>query len=113
MDGIIYTEMRRFYIILEGEGRFVVFIKEAIIQNATGFHIRPAQLFSEKANEFKSDIKVRNEEGMEVDGKSILGLMTMGCTFGSKITIIADGVDEENAVNALVDLVNSKFGEEN
>jgi phosphotransferase system HPr (HPr) family protein len=85
---------------------------EGILQNVTGFHIRPAQLFMEKASGFKSDITVRNEEGMEADGKSILGLMTMGFEFGSKIIIETNGDDEEIAANALMDLVNSKFGEE-
>lgn len=85
---------------------------EGILQNKSGFHIRPAQLFMEKANEFKSDVKVRNEEGIEADGKSILGLMTMGFEYGSKIIIETNGDDEEMAANALLDLVNSKFGEE-
>ncbi len=85
---------------------------EGILQNKAGFHIRPAQLFMEKANEFKSTVKVRNEDGLEVDGKSILGLMTMGLAFGSKIIIVADGEDEQAAAQALLDLVNSKFGEE-
>ena len=87
-------------------------IIEGALQNATGFHIRPAQLFMEKANEFKSDVKVRNEDGMETDGKSIIGLMTMGFELGSKIIIETNGDDEELAANALLDLINSKFGEE-
>ncbi|WP_094604467.1 Phosphocarrier protein NPr [Sporomusa silvacetica DSM 10669] len=87
-------------------------VVEGVLQNKTGFHIRPAQLFMEKANEFKANIMVRNEEGMEADGKSILGLMTMGFEYGSKIVIEASGDDEEIAVKALLDLVNNKFGEE-
>ncbi|SMC52681.1 phosphocarrier protein [Sporomusa malonica] len=87
-------------------------ILEGILQNKTGFHIRPAQLFMEKAIEFKANVAVRNEDGMETDGKSILGLMTMGFEYGSKIIIETNGEDEEMAANALLDLVNSKFGEE-
>lgn len=87
-------------------------VVEGVLQNKTGFHIRPAQLFMEKANEFKAGIKVKNAEGMEADGKSILGLMTMGFEYGSKIIIEANGDDEEPAAKALLDLVNSKFGEE-
>ena len=87
-------------------------IVEGIVQNKAGFHIRPVQLFMEKASQFKSSIKVKNEEGIEIDGKSILGLMTMGFELGHKIIIIADGADEEVAVKALLELVNSKFGEE-
>lgn len=87
-------------------------IVEGMLQNKTGFHIRPAQLFTEKANEFKSKVTVRNEKGMEVDGKSILGLMTMGLAFGEKIIIKTEGEDEKLAADALLELVNSKFGEE-
>lgn len=86
--------------------------RETTIQNAMGFHIRPAQIFVDKANEFKSDIKVKNEDGMETDGKSILGLMTMGYEFGSKIIIEVNGEDEILAAEALMELINSKFGEE-
>lgn len=85
---------------------------EAVIQNAMGFHIRPAQLFVEKAIEFDSDIVVKNTDGMETDGKSILGLMTMGYQCGDKIILEIDGEDEEEAVNALLELINNKFGEE-
>lgn len=87
-------------------------IVAGIIQNLTGFHIRPAQLFMEKASEFKSDITVENEEGIKTDGRSILGLMTMGFELGSKIIIKTNGDDEDIAANALLELVNGKFGEE-
>ena len=86
--------------------------KETTIQNKTGFHVRPTQLFIEKANEYKSKIIVKNDSGMETDGKSILGLMTLGLDFGSKIIVQAEGEDEETAVNELISLINSKFGEE-
>ena len=86
--------------------------KETTIRNFMGFHMRPAQIFVDKANEFKSNITVKNEEGIKTDGKSILGLLTMGYELGSKIIIEVDGVDEEAAAEALLDLINSKFGEE-
>lgn len=89
-----------------------MFSGEIIIQNETGFHLRPAQLFVEKANQFQSEIKVRNENGVEADSKSILGLMTLGLEKGSAIHIEANGVDEKEAVNALANLVESRFGEE-
>ncbi|MBP2649259.1 MAG: serine kinase [Firmicutes bacterium] len=84
---------------------------EAILENPSGFHLRPAQLFVEKANQFKSLITVKNDKGMGVAGKSILGLMTLGLTRGAKIIIEANGEDEEAAVKELLDLVKSKFGE--
>lgn len=86
--------------------------QEVIIKNKMGFHIRPAQLFSEKANQFKSDIKIKTDIGIETDGKSILGLMTLGCEQGSKITITANGEDEDKAIEVLVELVKNGFGEE-
>ncbi|WP_199620252.1 HPr family phosphocarrier protein [Paenibacillus alkalitolerans] len=86
--------------------------KEATIRNATGFHIRPAQLFTEKANAFKSTITIKVlATNTEVDGKSILGLMTLGLEKGSVITITANGEDEEQALDELVKLVESGFGE--
>ena len=87
-------------------------IVEAILQNKTGLHVRPAQLFMKKANEFKAKVTVRNEAGMEADGKSILGLMTLGFSCGAKMIIETSGEDEELATKALIELVNSKFGEE-
>lgn len=86
--------------------------KEAIILNESGFHLRPAQLFMEKANEFSSDINIINEDGDQTDAKSILGLMTLGLVKGSKLTLELDGEDEEAAATALLELINSKFGEE-
>lgn len=87
-------------------------IKEVTIQNQAGFHIRPAQLFVEESMQFKSDVTVKSENGVETDGKSILGLMTMGLEKGAKLIIEINGEDEELAMNALVELVNNKFGEE-
>ncbi|MBP2652743.1 MAG: serine kinase [Firmicutes bacterium] len=83
-----------------------------IIKNSAGFHLRPAQLFVEKANEFKAKVMVKNEKGMSVAGKSILGLMTLGVECGSQIIIETEGEDEVSAAQALLDLINSKFGEE-
>lgn len=89
-----------------------MFTKDVVINNASGFHIRPAQLFVEKASLFKSNIKIVTGSGEEVDAKSILGLMTMGLETGAKITIRAEGEDEKEAVEDLAELVESKFGEE-
>lgn len=89
-----------------------MFAKEITIQNASGFHIRPAQLFTEKAGAFQSKILIKPQgTNTEVDGKSILGLMTLGLGKGSVITLSAEGPDEEQAVNDLSQLVESGFGE--
>ena len=85
--------------------------RELIIQNEQGFHVRPAQLFVDKASEFESAVKVRNASGEEADAKSMLELMTLGLAKGASITIAAEGPDEKQAVEALAELIESKFGE--
>ncbi|AEF95516.1 Phosphotransferase system, phosphocarrier protein HPr [Desulfotomaculum nigrificans CO-1-SRB] len=85
--------------------------KEVTILNETGLHARPAQLFVQKAGEFQSEIKIKKEDGSAADAKSILGLMSLGLTKGTKITIEASGDDAEQAAAALVRLVEEKFGE--
>jgi len=85
--------------------------KELTIKNEQGFHVRPAQLFVQKANQYQSTIKVVTDNG-EVDAKSILGLMTLGLAKGDVLTLTAEGPDEEAAVQGLAELVDSGFGEE-
>ena len=84
--------------------------KEVIIQNQVGLHSRPATFFIQKANEYKSSIWIEREE-RRVNAKSLLGVLSLGILKGTKITIIADGVDEEKAVEGLAELVISNFGE--
>jgi len=85
--------------------------KEVTVQNQVGLHARPATFFIQKANEFKCGIWVEKDE-RRVNAKSLLGVLSLGISKGTKITIIADGVDEESAVNALVDLIKSNFVEQ-
>jgi phosphotransferase system HPr (HPr) family protein len=80
------------------------------IQNRTGFHARPAGLFAELASRYGSAIRVRNRHKTS-DGKSVLGLMLLGVTAGTEITIEAEGADEVEAVEALAALVQQRFGE--
>jgi len=79
--------------------------------NKVGLHARPAAMFVQKANEFKSEIKVE-KECREVDAKSILGILSLAAEFNDVITIKANGDDAEKALKELVELVNNKFGEE-
>ena len=81
------------------------------IINKKGIHARPAALFVKEAGRFNSEILVL-KNGQEVNGKSIMGIMMLAAECGSKITIRARGRDGKEAVQALVDLVRSKFDEE-
>ena len=85
-----------------------MYMKEVVVQNQVGLHARPATFFIQKANEFKSSIWVESED-RKVNAKSLLGVLSLGITKGLTITIIADGPDEENAVNNLVDLISYNF----
>ena len=67
--------------------------------------------FIQKANEFRSSIWIEKEE-RRVNAKSLLGILSLGIIGGTQIKIIADGADEQAAVNALVELVESGFSEE-
>ena len=84
--------------------------KEVLVQNQVALHARPATFFIQKANEFKSSIWVEKEE-RRVNAKSLLGVLSLGIVGGVTIRIIADGSDEQQAVDALVALVNSGFAE--
>ena len=87
-----------------------MFVKEVMVQNQVGLHARPATFFIQKANEFKSSIWVEKEE-RRVNAKSLLGVLSLGIVGGTSIRIIADGSDEQEAVESLVKLVESGFTE--
>lgn len=85
--------------------------KELIIQNKVGLHARPASIFVQTANKFKSDIIVE-KDGNKVNAKSILGVLSLGAEKGAHIIIEAKGEDENEAIEALESLIENKFGEE-
>ena len=87
-----------------------MFTKSVTVQNQVGLHARPDTFFIQKANEFKSSIWLEKEE-RRVNAKSLLGVLSLGIMGGTDIKIIASGVDEEQAVDALVALVESGFAE--
>ena len=87
-----------------------MYVKDVLVQNQVGLHARPATFFIQKANEFKSSIWVEKEE-RRVNAKSLLGVLSLGIVGGTNIRIIADGSDEESAVDGLVTLVESGFAE--
>jgi phosphocarrier protein HPr len=85
--------------------------KEVLVQNQVGLHARPATFFIQRANEFKSSIWVEKDE-RRVNAKSLLGVLSLGIVGGTQIRIIADGTDDQEAVNSLVALVESGFTEQ-
>ena len=84
--------------------------REVLINNASGLHARPATFFIQKANEFKSTIWVEKDD-QRVNAKSLLGVLSLGIIKGSTIDLIADGTDEKEAVDALVELISSDFAD--
>jgi phosphocarrier protein HPr len=88
--------------------------RDTVVSNSLGLHARPAMQFVDLANQFKSDIKVfkGGEEPAEADGKSVMQMIILAATEGTPLRIEADGEDAEQATAKLVELFESKFGEE-
>ena len=87
-----------------------MYVKEVTVQNQVGLHARPATFFIQKANEFMASIWVEKDK-KRVNVKSLLGVLSLGLVGGAVIKIISDGVDEKQAVDALVNLVESGFAD--
>ena len=87
-----------------------MYTREITVKNEVGLHARPATDFIQKAHEFKSGIWVEKEE-RRVNAKSLLGVLSLGIVQGTVITLIADGSDEKEAVDALADLIENQIGE--
>ena len=85
--------------------------KEVKIVNNVGLHARPATFFIQKANSYKSSIWVERED-RKVNAKSLLGVLSLGIVKDMTVTVIADGADEEEAVNGLKVLIESSFDEQ-
>ncbi len=84
---------------------------ELLIRNQLGLHARACALFVKTAARFQSHVVVSRDD-LEVNGKSIMGVMMLAAEGGSTIKVRAEGADEEAAISALADLVNGKFGGE-
>ena len=85
-----------------------MYMKEATVNTQVGLHARPATFFIQKANEFKCSIWVEKDE-RRVNAKSLLGVLSLGIVKGTTINLIADGVDEKEAVEGLIELISSNF----
>lgn len=81
------------------------------IKNRLGLHARPAALFAREAGRHKCSVVVV-KDGLEVSGKSVMGLMLLAAESGSKLTVKADGEDELAALDALANIFERKFDEE-
>ena len=86
-------------------------VREFTIKNRLGIHARPAAKLAKIANEFESTIRVM-KDGLEVNGKSIMGIMMLAAAQGNVIQVEAEGSDEKDAIRALGHLIENKFDEE-
>lgn len=82
--------------------------KTIILDNDEGLHARPAAKFVQKANKYESDIDIEFS-GNIVNGKSIIGIMSLGAYAGEKVTIIAKGKDEKKAVEGLIEFLKGGY----
>jgi phosphocarrier protein HPr len=86
-------------------------IRTFVLKNELGLHARAAAMIVTVASKYKAAI-VLERDGREVEGKSILGILTLACPKGSSIIVKAEGEDALDAVNELEELVEKKFGED-
>lgn len=84
--------------------------REVTVTNRAGIHTRPASMIVRTASKFEADFFIR-KDGYEINGKSIIGVMTLAAEQGSTLTLLFDGTDEEQAADAVTDLFQSNFGE--
>jgi len=85
--------------------------EEFTIINKLGLHARASALFVKTASQFSSEVKVRRDE-IEVNGKSIMGIMMLAAAKGTVIQVTVDGEDEERAMAVLGELIRDGFGED-
>ncbi len=84
--------------------------KELVVLNRAGIHARPAAMIVKVANKYKSNIFFIKDT-IEVNAKSIMGIITLGASFKSKIEVKCDGDDEKDMLDAITNLFNNRFEE--
>ncbi len=89
----------------------IVHSQRVVVTNPQGLHARPADMFVRTASQFQSDIEVIHG-GNRVDGKSILGVLTLVAEQGTELQIEASGPDAQQALKVLVELIENNFGNE-
>lgn len=85
--------------------------RDVTVRNRAGLHTRPASMVVQTASKFDSDIFLRRDD-YEINGKSVIGVMTLAAEQGASLTLVVDGDDEEEAIKALSELFEDGFGEE-
>lgn len=85
--------------------------KDFLIVNKLGLHARASALFVKTASRFAADVKLA-KEGVEVNGKSIMGIMMLAASKGTTVTLSIDGADEAEALDTIGELITNGFGEE-
>jgi len=84
---------------------------EVVIDNRNGLHARPAAMFVKISSRYRAEVWVE-KDGERVNGKSIMGLMMLAAGKGSRLQVIAEGVDADKAVAEIKNLVETRFGED-
>ena len=89
------------------------FLSRQSIINATGLHARPASVFVTEAKKYQSNVTIKNvdKDSAPVNAKSIMMILAAGLGTGTKVEVACDGADEQEALDALVALIESGFGE--
>jgi phosphocarrier protein len=85
--------------------------KDYLIINKLGLHARASALFVKTASRFSAEVKLA-KEGVEVNGKSIMGIMMLAASKGTTVSLTVDGTDEVEALQTIGDLIINGFGEE-
>ena len=96
---------------MNSETNCKVYAREIEIRNQLGIHARPASLFVKIASRYDADITVEKGDS-RVSGKSIMGLMTLAASRGTRLRIMAEGEDAEDALDELTTLIENNFDEE-
>lgn len=85
--------------------------RDVTVRNRAGLHTRPASMLVRTASQFESDVFLKRD-GYEINGKSVIGVMTLAAEQGATITLLVDGDDEQEAAAAIAQLFDDGFGEE-
>jgi phosphocarrier protein len=85
--------------------------REVTVRNRAGLHTRPASMLVRTASQFESEVFLRRDN-YEINGKSVIGVMTLAAEQGASLTLIVEGEDEDEAADAIADLFDDGFGEE-